>query len=100
MQRIPVILLLLALFMACKKDADPSAPRPGALDTTFYCNDPDAVNYNWGFPGTPDNSKCYYPSDIYAGTYSFTDSVYNIDNSLDSAGSLTTYLLRFIPLSK
>lgn len=99
MPRLLVIILLLGI-AACSKSEDPSAPRPGDLNNRFYCNDPEAVNYNWGFPGTPDSALCYYPSDVYAGTYTFTDSVYNGDNSLDSARSLTTYILNFIPLNK
>jgi hypothetical protein len=44
--------------------------------TQLYCNDPDAVNFNWNFPGTPDSSVCFYPTDVFAGTYELKDSVY------------------------
>ena len=44
--------------------------------TNPYCNDPNAVNYNWNFPGTPDNSICFYPTDIFKGVYEFHDSVF------------------------
>lgn len=61
--------------VACKKWADP-APTSDPRINNPYCNDPEAVNYNWGFPGVPDNTKCFFPSDIFNGTYQFTDSVY------------------------
>jgi hypothetical protein len=60
---------------ACKKYED----KPGQYDprlSSKYCNDPAAVNYNYGFPGTPDNSICYYPADVFAGSYSFSDSIF------------------------
>ena len=72
------ILLLIAgtlVCFSCKKWTDP-APTTDPRITNPYCNDPDAVNYNWGFPGRPDNSICFFPSDIFNGTYLFTDSVY------------------------
>ncbi len=74
-------------------DTDPRLSRP-------YCNDPEAVNYNWDFPGTPDNSVCLYPAEAFAGTFTFLDSVYNTDGTFDSAASLTTYTLRFDTLSR
>ncbi len=64
------------IFMACQKapqdTADPEDPR---LQQP-YCNDPEAVNYNWDFPGRPDNSVCYYPTDVFAGRYQFEDTLY------------------------
>lgn len=95
-----VLSFILALLPSCRKYKDPKGERDPRLDSTFYCNDPDAVNYNWGFPGTPDSTLCYYPADLYAGTYLFTDSVYNPDNSFDVDRSRTTYTLRFYRLSK
>jgi hypothetical protein len=59
----------------CKR-ADP-APIDLGL-TNPYCNNPTAVNYNWGFPGKPDNSICIFPAQIFVGTYLFKDSV--LDN--------------------
>lgn len=67
--------------LSCKKYEDKPGPDDPRL-TRPYCNDPEAVNYNWDFPGKPDNTVCRYPSDIFAGRYAFTDSVYNSANSL------------------
>lgn len=96
------LLAFICLFSvhACKKYQDPKGNRDPRLDSTVYCNDPEAVNFNWGFPGTPDSSICYYPADIYEGIYLFTDSIYNSDNSLDSARSVTTLTLQLLALDK
>ncbi len=64
----------LTLF-SCAKWKDP-APITDPRLTNPYCNDPDAVNYNRGFPGKPDNSICFYPTDLFKGVYLFKDSVY------------------------
>ena len=80
MKRILFLLSFLAIgllvFFSCKKYQDPPPTTDPRL-TNHYCNDPLAVNYNWGFPGIPDNTKCFYPTDLFAGTYSFVDSVYD-----------------------
>lgn len=60
--------------LSCAKWKDKPAQDPHL--TQAYCNDPDAVNYNWGFPGKPDNTVCFYPTDVFAGTYLFRDSIY------------------------
>ena len=81
---VPILLLLLSgasVFYSCKKWVDPPATNDPRL-TNPYCNDPNAVNYNWGFPGKPDNSLCYYPTDLFKGTYQFVDSVYIASTSL------------------
>ncbi len=49
-----------------------------------YCNDPEAINYNWDFPGKPDNSKCFYPIDVMGGSYVFTDSILDADFKKDT----------------
>lgn len=64
-------------FFGCKKYEDPAAVRDPRINNP-YCNDPAAVNYNWGFPGTPDNSVCYYATDIFSGTYMLYDSFYKV----------------------
>lgn len=73
------ILFATACFIAatesCKKWSDP-APGDNSQINNPYCNDPDAVNYNWGFPGKPDNSVCYYGPDLFQGTYLYKDSTY------------------------
>lgn len=60
---------------SCKKYTDPVSKEDPRL-TKLYCNDPDAVNYNWNFPGTPDSTVCYYPTDVFAGTYELRDSIF------------------------
>lgn len=91
---IPVLILsLIALAYSCKKWEDP-APQNHPEINNPYCNDPDAVNYNWGFPGKPDNTTCVYPSDLFAGTYRLRDSLYNSADELflaaDSADIIIT----------
>ncbi len=63
------------LIFSCKKYQD-SAPVNDPRLTNPYCNDPAAVNYNWGFPGKADNTICFYPTDLFRGTYQYIDSVY------------------------
>jgi hypothetical protein len=77
------LLLTLAtvIFFSCKKYKDP-APTTDPRLTNPYCNDPEAVNYNWGFPGKPDNSICFYPSDLFAGNYYCHDTVYVTSSGL------------------
>lgn len=78
MKKIVIFILLLAVTVAswsCKKYSD----KKGVLDPRLnrpYCNDPNAVNYNWDFPGKPDNSVCFYPTDLFQGYYEFHDSVF------------------------
>ena len=63
-----------AMLLSCAKWKD---PKPVNLHLTNpYCNDPAAVNYNWGFPGKPDNTICYYPNTLFLGTYMMHDSMY------------------------
>jgi len=76
-----VVMLCLSSFLACTKWVDTQSPVDPRL-TQKYCNDPFAVNYNWGFPGVPDNSTCIFPADLYVGTYLFHDSIYSIANIL------------------
>lgn len=67
--------LLTGFGFSCKKWKDP-APVDDPRLTNPYCNDPEAVNYNWGFPGKPDNTVCYYAADLFAGRYRFYDTAY------------------------
>lgn len=75
-------LVAMATFSACKKYSD----QPGShTDPRFerrYCNVPEAVNYNWNFPGTPDvtDAVCLYPTDIFKGSFVYTDSIYSVAN--------------------
>lgn len=81
-------LLLLPLILgACKKYTD----TPGQYDPRLerpYCNDPEAVNFNRGFPGRADNSVCYYPADAFEGSYRFEDSIYDGTQKLLSVQSI------------
>lgn len=75
---VTILFLLLvgsAVFFSCAKWHDP-APTNDPRLTNPYCNDPAAVNYNWGFPGKPDNSICFYPSSLFLGQYMLYDSMY------------------------
>jgi len=69
-----IIIACLSSILGCTKWTDTQNASDPRL-TQKYCNDPFAVNYNWGFPGIPDNSTCVFPSDVYVGTYVFHDSI-------------------------
>ncbi|HTN45366.1 MAG TPA: hypothetical protein VL098_03400 [Flavipsychrobacter sp.] len=88
------------LFSACKKWVDPNPSVDPRITERRYCNDPQAVNYNWDFPGTQDSSVCFFPSDLFEGNYSFTDSIYFQDNSLDTNRTFQTYTLNITRTSK
>jgi hypothetical protein len=61
--------------LSCIKYKDTKA-TPDPRLTNPYCNDPNAVNYNWGFPGKPDSTVCFYPTDVFSGTWEYHDSVF------------------------
>ncbi len=87
-----ILLGLIILGMSipsCKKYQDPDPIDDPRLDTSYFCNDLLAVNYNWGFPGTPDNSLCIYPTSGFEGDYRVEDSVYNSGDSLLYADAYT-----------
>ncbi len=71
------IYFLLAFFLvaACKPYEDPAPITDPRLDNSSYCNDPAAINYNWGFPGVPDNSLCIFPADVFIGNYVWRDTI-------------------------
>ena len=72
---------ILLIVASCTKYTD----DPGDSDPRLsrkYCNDPEAVNFNRDFPGTADNSVCFFPADVFKGQYAFTDSIYNGSNKL------------------
>lgn len=73
--------LLTAGIVSCKKWQDPVSQQNPQIANP-YCNDPDAVNYNWGFPGKPDNTVCFYASDLFQGTYKLYDTVYDPKSDL------------------
>ncbi len=71
--------MLVLVVVSCSKWVDPKPIDLGL--TNPYCNDPNAVNYNWGFPGKPDNTVCFYPTDVFKGKYVFIDSIYSESGS-------------------
>lgn len=85
-----LVFLFGALFwgIACKKE-NPKPTNGDSRLTNPYCNDPNAVNYNWGFPGKPDNTVCIYPVDTFLGTWQFQDSIFDVDSSFLSFQSKT-----------
>jgi len=83
--------MTITLLASCKKWKDEKGPTDPRLSRK-YCNDPEAVNYNWDFPGTPDNTVCFYPADGFKGKYGFIDSVFNAaDNKFIKAINYTLY---------
>lgn len=83
LRNITILLFLAVVFYSCGKTAPFDEPVADQFDT-LYCNDPIAINYNLAFPGTPDNSICIYPTDVFGGSYSFKDSIYNGEFELDT----------------
>lgn len=77
-----LVFIIGALFwgVACKKEDPKPTDGDGRL-TNPYCNDPNAVNYNWGFPGTPDSTTCIYSVDTFLGTWQFQDSIFAEDSA-------------------
>ncbi len=74
-----LFLVCVGVFFSCAKYSDPKPVTDPRL-TNPYCNDPNAVNYNWGFPGKPDNSICFYPNQLFEGKYEYHDSVFLASN--------------------
>ena len=72
-----LVLLGVFAFFSCKKWTDPTPVNDPRL-TNPYCNDPTAVNYNWGFPGKPNNTVCFYPTDVFRGSYMIKDTVFQV----------------------
>ena len=70
------------VLFACTKYKDPPPAGPDDRLKDRYCNDSKAVNYNWGFPGIPDNSVCIYAVDSFIGTWIFRDTVLLPNNEI------------------
>ncbi len=75
----PAVVMILMVFSACKKAEDKVGLADDRLNDRTYCNDPSAVNYNWGFPGKPDNSICFYPTEVFKGSYLLEDSMFDVN---------------------
>jgi hypothetical protein len=95
-RRFFVILAMAVMLYSCKKWKD-EQPTPDSRLTRPYCNDPEAVNYNWDFPGKPDNTTCFFPTEVFSGAYSFTDSLYSGDLEYDT---FYTYNISLVARSK
>jgi hypothetical protein len=90
-----IAVILLIAIVSCNKYKDPPRKdRDERLDNP-YCNDPIAINYNWGFPGVPNNDVCIYPTDPFEGSWIFTDTIYFSDSAI---ASIETYSLNFSPV--
>ncbi len=83
------VALLSGMVFSCKKWEDPVSTEQPQVSNP-YCNDPDAINYNWGFPGKPDNTTCIYAPDLFAGTYTFRDTIYSGQSDLYLYADLRT----------
>ncbi len=91
--KVKILSLLAAccvVIYACSKYKDPPPAQHDDRLNNPYCNDPRAVNYNWGFPGTPDNSVCTYPVDSFLGSWLLNDTIYFPDGAV--AGTLVKNL--------
>lgn len=78
---IVILSACVVVLYSCAKWKDPKGYTDPKL-TNPYCNDPNAVNYNWGFPGKPDSTVCFYPDALFKGIYLFHDSVYSVTSGL------------------
>lgn len=74
--RFRFLFIPLLFLISCEGYKDP-APFTDPRIVNKYCNIPSAINYNWNFPGVPDDSVCVFPAQIYTGTYFYRDSIYN-----------------------
>ena len=82
-KKLSIVVLVLMVLYACKKSEDFDKATADQF-AGRYCNDPEAINYNFEFPGTEDNSTCIYPTDVFTGSYSLKDSIYNGEFELDT----------------
>jgi hypothetical protein len=103
MRYLLTILILIAIgtlvLFSCAKYKDSKATADPRL-TNPYCNDPNAVNYNWGFPGKPDNSVCFYPTDIFKGVYQYHDSIFLTSTGLFVRADTLTLMITKVNSTK
>lgn len=88
-------MVALMLVYACTKQ-EPFDTATEDQFATRYCNDPVAINFNQGFPGTADNTTCIYPTDVFKGTYRLRDSILNGEFELDT---VLEYVVTFHTIS-
>jgi hypothetical protein len=93
--------LMSVIIIACKKsDSQNASAADGYNLDNPYCNDPEAVNYNHGFPGKPDNSICFYPTDVFDGVYTFEDQVFYSTEYIFSPEASDTFDITLKPVSR
>lgn len=83
-KRLSICFIALLLVYACSKKSESFNKASDADFDNSYCNDPIAINFNQGFPGTANNAVCIYPTDVFNGTFALRDSVYNGEYELDT----------------
>lgn len=89
-----LFIVLVGMLLACSKGYDSGDPSNAFVDlSTPYCNDPQAVNYNWNFPGTADSTVCFYPKDVFEGEYILTDTIFSGDYDINDVKTMTVYLV-------
>ncbi|RYE25140.1 MAG: hypothetical protein EOP51_05070 [Sphingobacteriales bacterium] len=82
------MVLVMVVFAACKKAEDKVGAYDDRLSNNTYCNEPSAVNYNWGFPGKPDNSICFYPTEVFKGSFLLADSTFDVNYAFTGVRSV------------
>ncbi len=87
-----VVVLGIFAFASCTKGEDTASPDISDLLTNRYCNNPNAVNYNWNFPGIEDNATCFFSYYFYEGDWIFIDTIRRSDSSIVG---VETYYLNF-----
>lgn len=64
-------------FISCDRYEDKTLQDWDDQDNSYYCNQADAINYNWGFPGLINDSICIFPNEVFEGTWYLTDTIFN-----------------------
>lgn len=101
MYRLFIFVFFVFVLSGCEKSTPTKGGDP-RIDSSKYCNDPLAINYNYGFPGRPDNTICIYPVDLFQGTYTFTDTIRDGDYFFDTAATnnIITREITILPRSQ
>src|SRR5690625_160640 len=88
-----LILCMLALgFVSCEKYEDKAQKDIEDALKNQYCNITDAINYNWGFPGEPNDSLCIFPVEPFiAYSWTLLDTVFNEDFEVLETRNRTIY---------
>jgi hypothetical protein len=93
MRSILSVVLVLCALASCQPKEENYPTTDPRLGTRSYCNNPSAVNYNWDFPGKPDNSVCFFGPDLFKGAFSYRDTIFRPDGTIDSPRSGRAYNL-------